>query len=74
MSTSVVVGFIDTVFNQRQLDRLTEYVASDVVDHNQIIFAQPDGPDGLVEGVRKFLSAFPNFRRTLPKPWSTPIA
>jgi predicted SnoaL-like aldol condensation-catalyzing enzyme len=63
MSTSVVVvGLIDTVFNQRQVDRLTEYVASDVVDHNQVIFAQPDGPDGLVEGVRMFLRAFPNFQ------------
>jgi hypothetical protein len=51
MNTSVVVGSIDTVFNQRQVDRLQEYVASDVVDHNQIIFAESDGPDGLAEGV-----------------------
>jgi hypothetical protein len=46
MNTSAVTGLIERVFNQGQVDRLPEVVADDVVDHNQTILGQPDGPDG----------------------------
>jgi predicted ester cyclase len=35
-------------------------VAKDIVDHNKIIFAQPQLPGGVVEGIRMLLVAFPN--------------
>jgi hypothetical protein len=39
------------VFNDRRVELVDEIVADDgVVDHNRIIFAQPEGPGGVAEG------------------------
>jgi hypothetical protein len=42
-----------------RLEELPEVVAPDVVDHNAVIFMQPEGPGGVREGVRMLLQGFP---------------
>ena len=46
--------------NTGKLDELAGIVAPDVVDHNAVIFMQPDGPGGVEEGVRMLLRGFPD--------------
>lgn len=48
--------------NHGDLDHLREVVAADVVDHNAIIFMQPEGPGGVEEGVRLLLVGFPDLQ------------
>jgi predicted ester cyclase len=48
------------VFDNKKVEFLDELVADNVVDHNKIIFAQPERPGGMVEGIRMLLVAFPN--------------
>jgi predicted SnoaL-like aldol condensation-catalyzing enzyme len=48
------------VFNNRRVELVDEIVADDVVDHNRIIFAQPEGPGGVAEGIRMLLATFPD--------------
>jgi predicted ester cyclase len=45
-----------------RLDELPEVVAPDVVDHNAVIFMQPEGPGGVEEGVRMLLVGFPDLQ------------
>ena len=52
--------FFDEVFNDKKVEYVDELVAGDVVDHNRIIFAQPEGPGGVAEGIRMLLVAFPD--------------
>jgi predicted ester cyclase len=52
--------FFVEVFNDKKVELVDELVAGDVVDHNKIIFAQPEGPGGMVEGIRMLLVAFPD--------------
>jgi predicted ester cyclase len=51
--------FFQEVFNER-VDLVDPLVAVDVVDHNKIIFTQPEGPGGMGEGIRMLLDAFPD--------------
>jgi steroid delta-isomerase-like uncharacterized protein len=46
--------------NSGNLDELPEVVAADVVDHNAVIFMEPDGPGGVQEGIRMLLQGFPD--------------
>ena len=46
--------------NSGKLDELPDVVAPDVVDHNAVIFMQPDGPGGVAEGIRMLLQGFPD--------------
>jgi predicted ester cyclase len=55
---------VDSV-NARQLDAISEVVASDVVDHNAVIFMQPEGAGGVDEGIRMLLTGFPDLRITV---------
>jgi steroid delta-isomerase-like uncharacterized protein len=48
--------------NDGRLDELAQVVAPDLVDHNAVIFMQPEGPDGVTEGVRLLLQGFPDLR------------
>ena len=48
--------------NERRLDDLHDYIADDVVDHNKIIFGEPDEPGAAFEGIRMQLDAFDPFR------------
>ncbi|NUS09416.1 MAG: SnoaL-like domain-containing protein [Nonomuraea sp.] len=47
--------------NERRLDDLGAYMAADVVDHNKIIFGEPDEPGAAFEGIRMQLDAFDPF-------------
>jgi steroid delta-isomerase-like uncharacterized protein len=58
---AVVNRLVESI-NTRALDRLSELVAVDVVDHNEVIFMQPDGPGGVAEGIRRLVAAFPDLR------------
>ncbi len=58
---AVVTRLVESI-NSRALDLLAELVASDVVDHNAVIFMQPEGPGGAEEGIRMLLAGFPDLR------------
>ena len=58
---TVVTRLVESI-NTRALDRLSELVADDIVDHNEVIFMQPDGPGGVAEGIRRLVAAFPDLR------------
>jgi predicted ester cyclase len=60
---TVVQRLFDAINNGR-LDELPQVVAPDVVDHNAVIFMQPEGPGGVEEGVRMLLQGFPDLRLT----------
>ena len=51
--------------NNGRLDELPRLVAPDVVDHNAVIFMQPEGPGGVEEGIRMLLQGFPDLRLTI---------
>ena len=57
---NVARRLLEGVFGEKDLGLIEELVADDVVDHNKIIFAQPEGPGGVAEGIRMFLVAFPD--------------
>ncbi|MFF2197322.1 ester cyclase [Streptomyces sp. NPDC058157] len=52
-----VLGFF-TAVNERRTADLPQYMAEDVVDHNQIIHGEPDEPGAAFEGLRQQLAAF----------------
>jgi ketosteroid isomerase-like protein len=58
---AVVQRLFDAINNGR-LDELPQVVAPDVVDHNAVIFMQPEGPGGVEEGVRMLLPGFPDLQ------------
>jgi predicted ester cyclase len=58
---ALVTRLVESI-NSRALDRLADLVASDVVDHNAVIFMQPEGPGGVEEGIRMLLAGFPDLR------------
>ena len=60
---AVVQRLFDAINNGR-LDELPQVVAPDVVDHNAVIFMQPEGPGGVEEGVRMLLVGFPDLQLT----------
>ncbi len=51
---------LEGVFGDKDVGLIDELVADNVVDHNKIILAQPEGPGGVAEGIRTFLVAFPD--------------
>ena len=55
-----VVRRIFDAINNRAFARVPELVAADVVDHNAIIFMQPESPGGVEEGLRMLLAGFPD--------------
>ena len=62
---AVVRQFFEEVFNQQQPEVLEELLADSVVDHNQVIFTEPDAPSGMAEGVRMLLVAFPDLQTSI---------
>ena len=56
---AVVRQLFDAI-NNCAINRLPELVDAEVVDHNAVIFMQPDGPGGVEEGVRMLLAGFPD--------------
>ncbi|MEV0144720.1 MULTISPECIES: ester cyclase [unclassified Nonomuraea] len=57
---TLVRDFI-TALNGRRLDDLPAFMAADVVDHNKIIFGEPDVPGAAFDGIRMQLDAFDPF-------------
>ena len=57
--------FFEEVFNQKQPELIEELLTEGVVDHNKIIFTEPDTPGGMAEGVRMLLVAFPDLETTV---------
>jgi predicted ester cyclase len=57
---ALVRRFFEEVFNQRQPELIEQFLADGVVDHNKIVFTEPDAPGGMAEGVRMLLVAFPD--------------
>ena len=53
----LVTNFFAAV-NDRRIDLVGRYLASDVVDHNKIIFGEPDEPGAALDGFRQQLDAF----------------
>ncbi len=47
----VAERFFEEVFNNKKVELVNELVASDAVGHNKIIFARPEGPGGVGEGI-----------------------
>ncbi|WP_219465723.1 ester cyclase [Nonomuraea rhizosphaerae] len=47
--------------NERRLADLGDYLAADVIDHNKIIFGEPDEPGAAFEGIQMQLDAFDPF-------------
>ena len=57
-SNKKVVTSFFAALNDRRMDLVAGYLASDVVDHNKIIFGEPDEPGAALDGFRRQLDAF----------------
>lgn len=57
----VVRGLV-RVINANRPHELRDYVADDVVDHNKIMFGEPDEPGAAFEALRVSLNAFAPYR------------
>jgi predicted ester cyclase len=64
---AVVRRLFEEVFNQKRPEVLEELLAGDAVDHNKIIFSEPEGSGGMAEGVRMLLVAFPDLEATVKR-------
>jgi len=58
---SVVTRMV-AALNDERLDLLSELLAADVVDHNKIMFEEPDEPGAAFEALRITLRAFAPYR------------
>ncbi|WP_026677385.1 ester cyclase [Fictibacillus gelatini] len=57
-SNKKVVENFFKVINERQLEKLIEFMSRDVVDHNKIIHGEEDKPGAAFDGIRQQLAAF----------------
>jgi predicted ester cyclase len=57
-----VVRHLFEVINNGELDQLREVVDANVVDHNAVIFMQPEGPGAVEDGIRLLRQGFPDLR------------
>jgi predicted ester cyclase len=64
---AVVRRLFEEVFNQKRPEMLEELLADDTVDHNKIIFSEPEGSGGMAEGVRMLLVTFPGSEATVKR-------
>lgn len=63
-NTLTVHRLLDAI-NDGALQALPDVVAAGVVDHNAVIFMQPDGPGGVAKGVAMLLEGFPDLHITV---------
>jgi predicted SnoaL-like aldol condensation-catalyzing enzyme len=56
---ALVSGFIDSVFNAKQLDRIDSFLAPDYIQHNPGV---PTGREGFRAAIGGFLTATPTYR------------
>jgi predicted ester cyclase len=57
-----VVRHLFEVINNGELDQLRDVVDANVVDHNAVIFMQPEGPGAVEDGIRLLRQGFPDLR------------
>ena len=57
-----MVRHLFEVINRGMLEQLPDLVDADVVDHNAVIFMQPEGHGGAEEGIRLLRQGFPDLR------------
>jgi hypothetical protein len=62
---AIIRRFVEEVFNQKQPELIEQFLADGVVDHNKIVFTEPDVPGGMAEGVRMLLVAFLDLETTI---------
>jgi predicted ester cyclase len=59
---TVIRRLCEEILTRKDLTSFWDVVSPDVVDHQQIILAQPEGSKGVEEGVRALHVAFPDLR------------
>ena len=64
---AVVRRFFEEVLDRKRPELVGEFLADGVVDHNKVVFTEPDAPGGMAEGVRMLLVAFPDLRATVKR-------
>jgi predicted ester cyclase len=64
---AVVRRFFEEVLARKRPELVEEFLADGVADHNKVVFAGPDAPGGMAEGVRMLLVAFPDLRATVKR-------
>ena len=57
-----LVRHLFEVINNGELDQLRDLVDANVVDHNAVIFMQPEGPGAVEDGIRLLRQGFPDLR------------
>src|SRR5262245_60082811 len=57
MNKRVVEGFFAAV-NERRFEDWTDYMHTDVIDHNKVIYGEADEPGAAFDGFRQQLAAF----------------
>jgi predicted ester cyclase len=62
---TIVRRFFEEVFSQKRPELVEEFLDDGVVDHNKIIFTEPDAPGGMAQGIRMLLVAFPDLQTTV---------
>lgn len=62
---ALIRSFYEAVWNQGNLSAISQYVASDLVDHNPGFPGQPAGRDGFAQLVAMVRNAFPDLHRTI---------
>ena len=62
---AVVRRFFEEVLDHKRPELVGEFLTDGVVDHNKVVFTEPDAPGGMAEGVRMLLVAFPDLRVTV---------
>src|SRR6188768_3700287 len=67
----IVERLIEEVFNRQDLTAFPKLVAAEVVDHQAVIFAQPDGAGGVAAGIGALARAFPDPSIAIGEPRST---
>jgi steroid delta-isomerase-like uncharacterized protein len=61
---AVIRAYVETIFNQRQVDRAGELVASDYVDHAALP-GQAPGLEGVTQKWAMYLAGIPDLRVTI---------
>ncbi len=62
---ALIRSFYDEIWNRGNLRAISQFVASDLVDHNPGFPGQPPGREGFLELVSMVRRAFPDLRRRI---------
>jgi steroid delta-isomerase-like uncharacterized protein len=62
---ALVRQMVEVIFNQGNISRADEFLASDFVEHEELPPGIPSGREGVKQLTAVFRSAFPDFRATI---------